>query len=143
MYLTANHLRRTIFPLARCAVPSRAQTQSCLRRVRRSKPIGLKHTERELKRGTPVTNTERMLGATGRTGQTSVDTFHKYLRTVSVADHFIIYNNMHDTYKTRRGSRIQKGGGSYIQKGGFRTGISGADPNCGQINKQNKNCRQP
>ena len=29
----------------------------------------------------------------------------------------------------RRGSRIQKGG-SYIQKGGFRTGISGADPNC-------------
>ena len=33
---------------------------------------------------------------------------------------------------TRRGSRIQKGGGgSYIQKGGgVRTGISGADPNC-------------
>ena len=32
----------------------------------------------------------------------------------------------------RRGSRIQTGGGggSYIQKGGFRTGISGADPNC-------------
>ena len=31
----------------------------------------------------------------------------------------------------RPGSRIQKGGGvSYIQKGGFRTGISGADPNC-------------
>ena len=33
-------------------------------------------------------------------------------------------------YAHRRGSRIQKGGGSYIQKGGFRTGISGADPNC-------------
>ena len=34
----------------------------------------------------------------------------------------------------RRGSRIQKGGGgSYIQKGGFPTGISGADPNCCRV----------
>ena len=36
---------------------------------------------------------------------------------------------------TRQG-RIQDsegGGGSYIQKGGFRTGISGADPNCCRV----------
>ena len=30
------------------------------------------------------------------------------------------------------------GGGSYIQKGGFRTGISGADPNCGGFRSPKK-----
>ena len=28
---------------------------------------------------------------------------------------------------------FRRGGGSYIQKGGFRTGISGADPNCCRV----------
>ena len=37
-------------------------------------------------------------------------------------------------------------GVSYIQKGGFRTGISGADPNCCRVlgkSTSKKNCRQP
>ena len=37
------------------------------------------------------------------------------------------------TYVNQARIQDSEGGVSYIQKGGFRTGISGADPNCCRV----------